>query len=363
MKSTTLFGALNLASTVFLSFVKGALVSGFVTINNRSSYEDGNYALKELRIGKKGVALFWNTARMETETKFVNNGIFFQTSDRNPEAPRRTIDKPALSRLQFDNRFMNNGDFIYDYSSAYSTSTFVAFSKRIVNLGNMWFEIGAVLGRPADDSADVWFQAQERFRNLGYIEIAGKGPHVASLKITKGLLGPSDTVPTDMRKFSIVNRGHILLRQAAWELKTNIRGYGCVSLTDGAHLSLDDRIHYFMKQKIFFNPKSAIATLHIDVHNGGHFFRHNLFGFSENCVILFSEVMRWFEYRDSSLFVYRGTRHRSYELKIGPNYDPGSFEFDQDDKAIIYKGTAPKVIPKKCERRYYYHLVDMYLYS
>lgn len=354
MKQTTLFNALNLASALFLSFVNGALLSKFVTVKDLLNNTGGHYSFTELGIAWTGVALFWDTSSLSTQKKFVNHGIFYQTSSRSPMEPKPSTEERAFTRLEFANRYMNGGRFIYDYSSAYTTPSFMAISKKIINLGDMWFVIGAIVEQSPDDMADVTLLAHEQFRNFGYIEVSGTGSHVASLNITQGL---PDT--SDLEKKSIINRGHILLKQTVWELKTNIRGYGCISLTDGAHLSLDDRIEYPKKQKIFFDPESTNATLHIHVHDGGKLFQQELFGFSKNCVITFSEDMNFFEYHGRSLFFWRGPKDKAYQFIIGPNYNRLKFEWS--GRALIYRNAASKVIPQKCDPRYYAHFMEQYL--
>lgn len=354
MKPTTLFNALYVASALFLCFVNAALVLGFVTVNDLKSHSDGYYSFKDLRVEKEGVALFWNTSGLSTERKFINNGIYYQTVSESPKELNASCFRAAATYMEFSNINMNSGIFIYDYAHARSNPTFVALAKTLVNTGNMWFVVGALEFTYSHDVPDVCFLVSDSFRNFGYIEVSGSGSHVASFKLRRR---PEPAVPSKMS--FIVNRGHIRLRQTNLSLMDNIRGYGCISLTDGANLFLDDRIRYPKKQKIFFNPESTAATLHIAVHNGGKSFSQELSGFSSNCVIKFSKAMLGFEYRASSLFIWRMTKRRAYEFKIGPNYK--SLSFKRKGKRFIYTEAAPKNVPHKCHPESYAHLMKPYL--
>lgn len=359
MKLTTSINALNLALAIFVSSVQASPVLDSLAINKEMTYTDGRYDFGALSIGKEGVALFWNAFVMRTSEVFVNNGIYYQTSKKSCLESESTFDVAADTMIEFYNRFMNNGVFVYDYSTAKLVPKFVALSGKIVNTGDMWFYVGALGGPPVPPSprtADVSFLVDENFRNFGYIEVSGIGSHVATLEMRR-LLSPH--LHTN-RPF-VMNRGHILLKQAAWDLSTNIRGYGCISITDGAHLFLDDRIEYPKKQKINFDPVSGTATLNIDVHDGGKVFYQELFGFSQNCVIRFSEDMHRIKYRGSSLLLWRARQHRYYEFKIGPNYNFLSFVWSGN--TVTYKEAAPKARPKKCEPRYCSNSMVPYLGS
>lgn len=357
MKQTILFNAFYVASALFLCFVNAALVSAIVIVDTNSTFVDGNYPMKELHIEVNGVALFWNTHSLRTEKKFVNNGIFYQTCSLNPAEYEVASKEPAFSWIQFSNRFMNNESFIYEYSEAWTQPQFVAFAKRIVNLGKMWFSINGRLKGPLGDPPDVWFQAQRHFRYLGYLEVSGTRHHTSSLKITTGATQNPDSKSTVM-----VNRGHIVLRHADWDLRTNIKGNGCISLEDGASLHLDDRITYPKNQKILFNVQSIRAILYIDVHEEGPTrFAKILSGFSRGCYIGFNQDMRNVGYNKAGhLHAYSEAWPKAIILQIGRGYDPLKFVWGK--QAIYYKEDAPRITPQKCQRESNEQLMQPYWY-
>lgn len=287
---------------------------------------------------------------MRTSEVFLNNGHYYQTNKKSKEDLLSTSSTPAKTVLEFNNRFMNNGKFVYDYGSAEYTPAFSAVSQIIVNKGSMWFVVGARHEEPAPDPkvavniANVAFYVTSSFRNFGYIQVSGARSHLASFHIRK-LIEPI----TGPAKAFIVNRGQIRLEKASWALRDNIRGGGCISITDGAELILNGSIKYHNRQKICFDPHTENATLHIEVHREVRPFSRKLHGFSKNCVIKFNETMRKFEYRGSDLLFWTKKEEWAFKFNIGPNYDVSQFLWADD--AIVYNGNITKTVPAKCRAK------------
>lgn len=324
--------------------------SGVLVVNEELIYNDGNYEFKDLRIGTEGIASFWNTVVMRVDGTFVNQGNYYQTNKEGMRSPFNTSSTPATTVFKFKNRFMNDGIFRYDYDSAEYTPTFSAIAKTFVNNGDMFFMAGSLHKEPerspedAEQVADISFSVSRFFRNFGYIQVSGTDSHVTTLQIKK-LLGP---VPHSARPF-IMNRGHIRLKKATLALRDKIRGAGCISITSGGQLILDDRIKYHNKQMICFDGYLANATLNIQVHYGARPFFQELHGFARNCVIKFTESLSKFEYSGSDLLFWTRKKHWAYKFRIGSNYEPSQFKWVND--TLVYNGDVSFMRPYKCGAR------------
>lgn len=339
-------GTLLLSAT--FPVVLGIPEASDLIITEVQQFENAHYAFDRLIINTGAQAFFWHTKELSTSYEFDNAGQYYQTDKSNSIAA--SSDEAAISSFDSRFRFLNSGTFIFDYAHSKQAPKFALKSPQVINIGEMWFEIGGPKRKHRkhfdtfprlEGNTDVSIVTSKFFQNKGHILVAGTESHLAKLEI---LL--IRKIEEERRAPGMWNEGHIQLKYVIWVVEQLINGWGCISLGDGAYLVLKDDIDNPNMQTIYMDPQSSKATFGIYVTDRATSFKQELVGFEENCFIHFSTFMKAFEYAGDTLRFSQDGEFYLHQIIIGYGYSKEYFKFD--GLKLTYSERVIKSRPIKC---------------
>lgn len=259
--------------------------------------------------------------------------------------------KSTMVEISNSDKLVNAGNLVFDYRKAKVAPQFKIGDKstKFFNVGQMWFGIGGEPREGGDSNTgqtdvtknfDVSLGTTQSFQNEGYILLSGTDNHKLKATFKNQRL---------YRSSVIRNRGLICLRDCILEMKEIVRGDGCIAITGGSELFLDDKTIYDRQQIYYMDPLDKFAILHINVDETFRFFMLEINGFSKRCFIIFSRHMfKWrYDSEKGSLSFAAKDYMYTHVIKIGQDYNESEFQFD--GQIFTTTQSERKATPSACK--------------
>lgn len=295
-----------------------------------NSMEVNKYSL--ITILGTGKGIFTSVQEMWVTQSFFNFGIYFQTCKEH-DSDKLCTGTNSHTRIKTEKEFVNRGTFIFDYSNAKFAPRFdLGSTANLDNEGKMYFEIGGSQRNdysfePANtrfaNDPDVSLSTSLFVTNSGMIAVTGTSQYKALLAINK-LPGALSEI------LHLTNSGQIYLKHTFWAVNENIEGDGCISLSDGAEITIKNSVAIDEKQVFFFNPSESTSTLNFDVGGPQGGISVSTLGFKKDCIIRFFQFMTKFDYNEEwglLMFAQEG-RDLTHTVQVGPLYKRSDFSYD-----------------------------------